>query len=89
MVTFVFTKFAHKRFQKISPAIQKRVTEKLKELKYHPDILSLLKPLHNFAPATHRLRIGDYRLILQVISNDNNDIECLIMDVGHRREVYR
>ncbi|MEK7539889.1 MAG: type II toxin-antitoxin system RelE/ParE family toxin [Patescibacteria group bacterium] len=88
MVSFVFTKFAEKRFSRVSPEIQQRILSKLKKLKTHPDILAVLKPLHKFKPATHRLRIGDFRLILQLSINQAGEKELLVLDVGHRREVY-
>ena len=65
--------------------IQERIYGKLKELKAHKHIESVLKPLTDFGPATHRLRVGDYRVILQRIS----DTDFLVIDVDHRRNVYR
>lgn len=89
MVTFVFSRFAQKKFSRLGSSIQERIIEKLKELKTHPEILSTLKPLHNFKPATHRLRVGDYRLILQLTSHINTNYEFLVLDVGHRRDIYQ
>ena len=31
-----------------------------------------------------KLRVGDYRVIYAIIEND-----CLILRIGHRREIYR
>lgn len=89
MVLFVFTKQAEKSFTQLPQVIQQRILKKLKELKRHSDILSVLKPLHNFAPATHRLRVGDYRLILSWQKQRNEQFEFLVLDVGHRREIYQ
>lgn len=85
MNRFVFTRLAEKRLQKLESSAQQRIVEKLKTLKKHPDILSALKPLHDFAPATHRLRLGVYRLILE----HKGKREFWILDVGHRRDIYR
>lgn len=57
----------------------------MEELKERQDITSALKPLTDFASATHRLRVGDYRVILKRLS----ETDFLIIDIGHRRDVYR
>ena len=85
MSTFIFTVFAKKRFIKLDTAVQHRITLKLKELKKQGAVGAVLKPLHNFEPATHRLRIGDYRLILR----RENPETFIILDVGHRSSVYQ
>lgn len=89
MVVFVFTKFAEKRLKKLGTSEQEHITKKLEELKFHSDVLSILKPLHHFEPATHRLRVGNYRLILQLEKSSGDRIEFLVLDVGHRRDIYR
>lgn len=85
MHTFIFTKFAKKRFKQLDIALQDRILDKLKELKKHNHIFSVLKPLRDFSPATHRLRIGGYRMILQ----HKEDNIFLVLDVGHRKDIYR
>lgn len=89
MVTFVFTKYAEKSFKKLPKNIQGRILGKLKELKNHSDIFSLLKRLVDFEPATHRLRIGQYRLILELGVHGENFCEFLILDAGHRKDIYK
>jgi mRNA-degrading endonuclease RelE of RelBE toxin-antitoxin system len=87
MNTFVFTKKAEKTFRKLPEDAQERIIKKLKELHAHPDIFSVLKNLHNFEPATHRLRIGSYRLILEL--QTQKPPKFWVLEVGDRREVYR
>lgn len=89
MVRFVFTKFAERKFLKLPKNIQKRIIEKLEALKDHEDILSILKRLHHFEPATHRLRIGSHRLILELKLQSKKTTEFWVLDVGDRKEVYR
>lgn len=89
MVVFIFTKQAEIAFLKLSKAIQERIISKLKELKNHNDILSMLKRLTDFEPATHRLRIGIYRIILELKKHEKNQFEFWILDVGHRKDIYR
>ncbi len=85
MNSFSFTLFAKKNFVRLEEDVQERIVAKLKEMKTHQHIEAVLKPLTDFGPATHRLRIGDYRVIVQRISKT----DFLIIDVDHRRNVYR
>lgn len=84
MVIFRFSEIAHRQLEKLDPEIQKRIVKKLQELKNHPSIVSVLEPIYVLEPATHRLRIGEYRLLLS-----KKDDMCLILKIGHRRDVYR
>ena len=88
MNSFVFMVQAEKKFLKLSQKTQERILGKLKELKNHPDIFTVLKKLIDFKPATHRLRIGNYRLILMLSNTDQSDFEFLILDAGHRKKIY-
>lgn len=84
MATFIFKKGAKKSFQKLDVNIQNTIIKKLKELKAHPNIFSVLKRMENVEPATHRLRIGNYRLVLE---HKKDDIFS-ILDTGHRKDIY-
>lgn len=74
---------------KLEKKDRERIIEKLKSLKEHPDILSILKKLVDFEPATHRLRIGSCRLILMLNKQNKSDFDFLVLDIGHRSEIYR
>lgn len=89
MITFVFTKAGEKAFLKLSKQEQRRIMGKLRVLKYHGDILSVLKRLYSFEPATHRLRVGDFRLVLELKDRHKEDFEFWVLDVGHRKDIYR
>ncbi len=89
MVSFVFTKYAEKGFRKLPVSVQKRILDKLKLLKGHPDIFSVAKVLHDLKPATHRLRVGSYRLILELKEQKKGQIIFWILKAEHRRNVYR
>lgn len=88
MVIFIFTKQAERIFLILPKSIQERCLAKLHELKAHPDIFSVLKQLAGVSPATHRLRIGNYRFILELRIQTKQKAEFWILDVGHRREIY-
>ncbi len=89
MIIFEFTKYGEKKFGKLTKETQKRIIQKFQELKAHEDIFSVLKKLHDVIPATHRLRIGNYRLILELIIQNKEEIKFRILDAGHRKEIYR
>ena len=89
MVTFIFTKQAAKAYERIPKTVKARVSEKLKELKTHDDIFSILKRLENFKPATHRLRIGNYRLILELWEQTDKNSIFWVLDIGHRKDIYK
>lgn len=89
MVAFVFSKNAERTFLRLSKAIQKRIISKLQELKHHDDIFSILKRLSHFEPAMHRLRIGQYRLILELKKQERSHVIFWILDAGHRKDIYR
>lgn len=86
MNEFVFTKKAEKSFLKLPGSVQSRVVGKLKDLKNHEDIFSILKRLYHLEPATHRLRIGSYRLILE---QKGQGTTFWILDVGDRKNIYK
>lgn len=88
MVIFTFTQNSQKTFLKLPKEAQTRIYKKLELLKIHPDIFSVLRRLSHFEPATHRLRIGTYRLILKQEEEKEESTVFKILDVGHRREIY-
>jgi len=86
MNEFVFTKKAEKRFLKLPKSVQSRILDKLKDLKNHEDIFSILKRLYHLEPATHRLRVGDYRLIFE---QKQQGTTFWVLDVGDRKNIYK
>ena len=85
MYQFIFTNEAKHKYEKLDISIQNRIKTKLQTLKTYKHIFAILKPLIDFAPATHRIRIGNYRLILA----QKSDTDFLIIDVGHRSKIYK
>jgi len=85
MNSFIFTKFAQKKFLKLEKTTQERIRAKMLELKNHEHLAADLKFLTHFTHATHRLRVGAYRLILQRVT----ETDFLIIDVGHSSQIYK
>ena len=69
-------------------AIQKRdrvrIYERLDQLAVDPFGMSGVKKLKG--QDNYRLRVGDYRVLYLI---EDSDLLILVVEVGHRREVYR
>jgi len=85
MNTFIFSKKAEKDFLKLEKNNQERILEKLKELKNHLNLISVLKKVIDLEPATHRLRIWKFRLIWEFDYDKN---EFFILKVWDRKNIY-
>ena len=74
---FVFTKHGQQAFLKLDHKDQLALREKIEFLKNTDQIHTHLKRVINMSAATHRLRIGSMRLILQKV-----DVELFyVLDV--------
>lgn len=83
MFNVKFTPRGAKEFKKISPEWQDRLSRKLKYFANQEDPIKLSKSLTNLLPATHRFRVGDYRVAFFI------EKDTIYVDrIGHRREVY-
>ena len=77
------TASAQRQFKKLHQGFQNRILPKLFALEEHPRPFGTKKLADsNF----YRLRVGDYRIIYSV--DDPRKI-IKILDIAHRREVYR
>lgn len=85
MNIFKFSHFALKQWKKLDKNTQTNLLKKLESLKKHPHIFRIIEPLTNFFPATHKLRSGNYRFILK----HETKKEFLVLDIRHRREIYK
>lgn len=88
MVTFVSTKNFEKKYEVLSAEDRSRIEEKLRYLKSHPSIFTVIKRIENLDPATHRVRIGNYRILLRLEQENSNSITFILLKIGHRREIY-
>ncbi|PIP19213.1 MAG: type II toxin-antitoxin system mRNA interferase toxin, RelE/StbE family [Candidatus Omnitrophica bacterium CG08_land_8_20_14_0_20_41_16] len=74
---------AEHQFRKLNSSLQNRITPKLVSLKVNPRPFGSKKLRDTFY---YRLRVGDYRIIYAV---DDRERLVKILDIAHRREVYR
>ena len=85
--TIEFSDIAEKQLKKCDPPIQKRITDYLYDRLHH------CKNPRHFGEALKankvglwRYRIGDYRVICEII---DQEIIVLVLSIGHRREIYK
>ena len=88
MNKFIFTEKAAKNLQQLPKEDQERILKKLQYFKNHPEILTVAKAIEDMYPITHRLRVGNYRLLLHLSLKNQNSCEFDILKIGHRREIY-
>ena len=75
--SILFTETADKQLQKLSKDVQKRIIATLKRCQVRP--YTHVKKL--VGSDYFRLRIGDYRAILDII---DNKLVVLVVEVGHQ-----
>ncbi len=83
--TVIYSDKAEKFLEKLDDKNYERIKEKIKLLAVDPyarnlDTKKLKKELKQY-----RLRVGDYRVIYEI---ENNQLLILILDVGHRKDIY-
>ena len=76
---------AEKALKRLDHSVKKRVVDKLQEIQGSDDPRDFLKPMRGQLTGMFRLRVGDYRVIIDI-----QDERCVILalDVGHRSTVY-
>lgn len=83
MFNVKFTPKGAEDLEKLSKDIQRRVIKKLQFFATQKNPLLFSKPLINLPPATHRFRVGDYRVAFYI------EKSTIYVDrIGHRSEVY-
>ena len=81
------TRTATKQITKLDRAAQKSIQHFLRErLTTADDPRQWGKPLHGEKRGLWRYRVGDYRLICDI---QDEKITILVLELGHRKDVYR
>ena len=81
MYSVEFSKQAENQFNKLPKEIQERVINVLDRIKIRP--YYFVKRL--VGSLNYRLRIGDYRAILEI---KQNKLLILVLELGHRKNIY-
>lgn len=72
--------------RKLDRQVSKRITAKLREISQLDDPRSIGKGLTGNLAGLWRYRVGDYRIICDI---EDAVLVILVIDVAHRREVYK
>ena len=82
MYNIEFDKKAADFFKKLDKSLQNRIGKKIELLKNNPHLgIPLVGNLSGF----YKLRVGDYRIVYKI---KNEQLIILILDIGHRKNIY-
>ncbi len=81
MYDIIFSDKAKKQFSKLEKNIQERIGAVLERIKIRPE--PFVEKL--IGERGYKLRIGDYRIILDI---DKSKLLILILMIGHRKNIY-
>ena len=84
-MTVVFSNKAERKFLKLDNAIQKQIKKFILKLEKLEDPKAEGKSLVGNLSGFWRYRVGDYRLICRI---HDEELEILVVEVGHRKEIY-
>lgn len=82
MYKFLLTKRALKDLDNLDSNTKIRIVAKLKE--YSVDPFANCSKFSDSKIGTYRFRIGDYRVIFDI-----DDVNIVVLRIGHRREIYK
>lgn len=86
MYTFRFTRIAKKQFNTLPMDVQTRILALLKMCKNCDYFHMQAKRVVAIPQVSHRLRVGRYRIL---VCCDAQSQQCVVVVVGHRKDVYR
>ncbi len=82
-----FTNIAERRMEKLDEEIRRRILRFFRERVVRlEDPRSIAEPLQGEFRGLWRFRIGEYRAICDI---ENKRLLVLVLEIGHRREIYR
>ena len=82
MYELKFTDTSKRQFSKLEKTTQQRILLALERIRIRPNYF-VKKLVSN---PYYRLRVGDYRIILDI---KRNEMAIMIIEVGHRRNIYQ
>jgi mRNA interferase RelE/StbE len=78
----ILTQEVTRQLSKLEKTISNRITDKLQSIRGNPYLYVRKLRGSDF----YRLRVGDYRIIMTI---DNGKMIILVIEVGHRRNIYK
>ena len=79
---FVFTPSAEEQFESLTSLNRRRISKKMRFFAFQPDPLKFAEPLTG--SSAYRFRIGDYRVIFEVLHET-----LWVVAIKRRDEAYR
>ncbi len=81
MYRIIFSETADAQFSKLDKPVKERITKALERLRFTPQtyITKLV------GQPGYKFRVGDYRVILDIIQNE---LVVLVIKIGHRSTIY-
>jgi mRNA interferase RelE/StbE len=80
--SLVYTHRAIKDVQRLETKVKRRIGKTL--LRYSENPLRYAEKLTESKLGTYRFRIGQYRVVFDLMGND-----IVVLRVGHRKDIYR
>lgn len=77
-----FTENTESQLKKLGKEVQERIIKVLERIRIRPE--TFVEKL--VGELGYKLRIGDYRLILDI---DRNKLIILVIKIGHRKNIYK
>jgi mRNA interferase RelE/StbE len=77
-----FTDTSRRQFRKLDKDVQERIINSLERIRIRPE--SYVKKL--VGDPGYRLRVGDYRVILDIYKSE---LIILVIKIGHRKHIYK
>ena len=78
----IFSEKAESQLKKLEKNIQERILSVLERIRIRPELYAVKL----IGDPGYKLRIGDYRVILDI---DNNKLIILVIKIGHRKNIYK
>ena len=82
MYELIYSDTALKQLRKLTRDVQLRILTALERLRIRPESCDLKKLV---GQPGYRFRVGDYRIIFDI---EREKLHILVLQVGHRRNVY-
>lgn len=82
MFSLVYSEQALKQLGKLEKSIRERILKALERIRIRPT--TYVKKL--VASPYFRLRVGDYRVIVDIKSEE---MVIMVIEIGHRRNIYK
>jgi mRNA interferase RelE/StbE len=78
----IYSKDSIKQLKKLTNIMRKRILLSLERIRIrpYPHVKKLVSSPY------FRLRVGDYRIILDIV---DNKLQILVIELGHRKNIYK